>query len=355
MPEELPELISILQSGALSYGKWGQLFENGLQHFIDTDNLLTTNTYSSALQIALTVLELQSGDEVIASPMSCLASNQPLATFGLKIVWADIDPKTGTLSPDSVKEKITSKTKLIFHNHFCGYIGYVDEINSIGRQYGISVLDDCIEAFGSKYKGNYAGHLGTDITVFSFQTVRLPNTIDGGAIVFKDKKLFEKALLTRDFGIQRSVFRDAYGEISVDCDISMLGYGATMSEINSYIGYKQMNDIKGLLALQRENALCWSEYLDTSSCSAIDLRGVSEANFWVYGLLSSRKKNDMLAFRSNGFYASGVHLPNNFYSVFGDKVPLPGVSDFYSSFIAIPSGWWMNANMNYGIIENIFA
>ncbi|MEI3421297.1 MAG: DegT/DnrJ/EryC1/StrS family aminotransferase [Butyricimonas faecihominis] len=64
--------------------------------------------------------------------MSCLASNQPLQTFGLKIVWADIDPLTGTLDPDSVRQKITDKTRLIFHNHFCGYVGYVDEINMIG-------------------------------------------------------------------------------------------------------------------------------------------------------------------------------------------------------------------------------
>lgn len=150
--------------------------------------MLTTNSYASAIQLALTVLGLSFGDEVITSPMSCLASNQPLLTFGLKIVWADIDPKTGTLSPDSVKEKITSKTKLIFHNHFCGYVGYVDEINSIGKQFGIPVIDDCVEAFGAKYKGKYMGNLGTDFTIFSFQTIRLPNTIDGGAISFKDKK-----------------------------------------------------------------------------------------------------------------------------------------------------------------------
>lgn len=92
----------------------------------------------------------------------------------VKNCLADIDPKTGTLSPDSVKEKITSKTKLIFHNHFCGYVGYVDEINSIGKQFGIPVIDDCVEAFGAKYKGKYMGNLGTDFTIFSFKRLDYP-------------------------------------------------------------------------------------------------------------------------------------------------------------------------------------
>ena len=161
MPAELPELENILHSGALAYGKWGREFESRLKSFVGVENLLITNSFAMAIQIALTVLDLKPGDEVISSPMSCLASNQPLNTFGLKVKWADVDPKTGTLSPESVRASISPKTKLIYHNHFCGYIGYVDEINAIGKEYCIPVIDDCVEAFGTKYKGNLAGNLGT--------------------------------------------------------------------------------------------------------------------------------------------------------------------------------------------------
>ncbi len=336
MPESLSELDNILHSGALSYGKWGKKFECSLCEFIGNDYLLTTNSYASAIQLALTVLGLSFGDEVITSPMSCLASNQPLLTFGLKIVWADIDPKTGTLSPDSVKEKITSKTKLIFHNHFCGYVGYVDEINSIGKQFGIPVIDDCVEAFGAKYKGKYMGNLGTDFTIFSFQTIRLPNTIDGGAISFKDKKKYDKAFLMRDFGIDRTAFRDINGEISPECDISMKGYGMTMSEISSYIGYSQMDDIPLLLMKQYNNACHWKKELPT-----VDTlwRKNTQPNNWIFGLLSENKIEDMLSFRNKGYYSSGVHLPNNYYTVFGERVFLPGVERFYFKIFALP--FWM--------------
>lgn len=338
MPSELPELKNILCSGNLAYGKWGKEFECKLVNFIGTGNLLTTNTYSSAIQVALTVLDLLPGDEVIASPMSCLASNMPLLTYGLKVIWADIDPKSGTLSPESVRKKISPKTKLIFHNHFCGYIGYVDEINAIGKEYGIHVIDDCVEAFGSKYKGNYAGNLGTDISLFSFQTVRLPNTIDGGALIFKDKCLYNKALLMRDFGIHRDVFRDKYGEISKDCDIYMKGYGATLSEVNSYIGCVEMEGIANLLVQQKKNAINWkNEFVDIKLMERNDI----DPNYWIFGILSNNKLQDLLSFRERGFYTSSVHFPNNYYSVFGEVLELKGVTEFYNSFIALPCGWWM--------------
>ena len=95
--------------------------------------------------MSATTLGLKYGDEVLASPMGCLVSTQPYASMGFKIKWCDIDTVTGTLDPDSVRAKITPNTKAIIHNHFCGYPGYIDEINSIGREYGIPIIDDGIE------------------------------------------------------------------------------------------------------------------------------------------------------------------------------------------------------------------
>lgn len=338
MPQVLPKLDEILHSGALAYGKWGKTFETRLCSYIGTDKVLTTNTYAMSLQIALNVLDLKSGDEVISSPMSCLASNQPLLTYGLRVKWADIDPKTGTLDPESVRNRISANTKLIFHNHFCGYIGYVDEINKIGKEYGIPVIDDCVEAFGSKYKNQIAGNLGTDISIFSFQTVRLPNTIDGGAVVFKKKELYDKALLVRDYGINRNTFRDENGEISPKCDIKLSGFGGTMSEINSYIGNLQMDYIDELLNKQKYNAKKWNNELSEYKLNS---RYEIEPNYWVYGILTDHKIEKMLNFRKNGYYASSVHLPNTYYSIFGNQGKFLGVQEFYSKFLALPCGWWV--------------
>jgi dTDP-4-amino-4,6-dideoxygalactose transaminase len=295
-----------------------------------------------AMLVAIATLDLKSGDEIIASPVSCLASNQPFATQGLKVVWADIHPEMGTLCPNSVESKITKNTKAIFHNHFCGYLGKVDEINALGVKYGIPVIDDAIEAFGSVYKGNKMGNLGTDVTVFSFQTVRLPNTIDGGAIAFKSKALYEKALLVRDYGIDRSNFRLEGGEINPDCDIQLPGYGCLMSELNSYIGLRQMDEIQALLEFQTKNAQKWNiELLKQTDIKPLGLVTDTHPNFWVFGTLSANKQATINYFKSSGYFATGVHINNNIYSVFNNKSDLGGVNQFQQQFVAIPCGWWV--------------
>ena len=341
MPKELPELNEILYSGALNYGKWGRAFEDKLCTYIGNPNIAVVNSFNSAMFVALTTLGIKQGDEIVASPMSCLASNQPFAVLGINVIWADIDPETGTLCPESVKKRITSKTKAIFHNHFCGYLGYIDEINSIGKEKEIYIIDDANEAFGSEYKNLKIGNTGSDVTVFSFQTVRLPNTIDGGAVLFKENYFFDKSKRVRDQGINRSNFRDNSGEISPLCDITEPGYGAMMSEINSYIGFMQMNYLEELLIKQNSNAGKWQSIIENNHPSYSFLKKPFQTpNHWVFGLLVDNKNEAIQYFRENGYYASGIHFPNNNYSIFGKRTVLPGINEFNSKFIALPCGWW---------------
>lgn len=332
----------ILHSGQLAYGKFGREFEKQLKDFVGVNNLITTNTFNMSILVALSALGVKAGDTVIASPMACLASTQPLLSMGIKVIWADVEPSTGTLSPDSVIKLAKLKPNAIIHNHFCGHIGLVDEINSIGKEYSIPIIDDCIEAFGSEYKGRKMGNVGTDVTVFSFSPVRFPNTLDGGAVIFNDECLYKKSLLVRDAGIDRSRFRDELGEINPDCDITMIGHSATMDEVSSYIGTQQMKNVSWILEKQRENAKRW----DRVDLSQYGLKPIakleSNPNFWVYGTLAENKREAILALRDKGFYASGVHINNNRYSVFRDQSLLPGVEKFNDSFVALPSGWWVN-------------
>lgn len=341
MPQVLPEVDIILHSGALAYGKWGHKFEKRLGEYIGNSQILATNSFNAAYQVAITTLGLQPDDEVIGSPMTCLASNQPFATQHVKVVWTDIEPTTGMLDVEDVRKKITSNTKAILINHFCGYVGYVDEIHALAKEYGLYVIEDAIEGFGSEYKGKRVGNLGADVTVYSFQTVRLPNTIDGGAVSFKDKVLYEKAVLVRDYGIDRPRFRDDMKEISPLCDIAIPGYGATPSEINSYVGCLHMEVMDDLLEKQQQQAKKWDALMRAQSVKAISIVADTKPNYWVYGVLAENKRMFMEKMREKGFYASGVHLPNTYYSVFGRQPELKGVQEFYSKYVALPCGWWM--------------
>ena len=341
MPET-SEIDAILHSGALAYGTYTKQFEERLKEYFNTSNLIVTNSFNTAISVALTTLGIVPGEEVIASPMACLASTQPYLSSGLEVRWADVDPQTGTLSPDSVRQQITHRTKAIVHNHFCGYPGYIDEINDIGQAQGIPVIDDGIECFGSEYKGKKIGNCGTDVTIFSLTAVRFCNCIDGGIVIFKDEEDYKKSLLIRDCGIDRPHFRDELGEISLDCDIRLVGYSATMSNVNGYIGLKQMEVIDDLILKHREQAEKWRAIYDFQSTMVPIYRKDCNPNYWVYGMLTDDKVETIKSFRKMGYYASGVHIRNDIYSAFGKQnTPLPGVDKFYKSFVALPCGWWM--------------
>jgi len=173
--------------------------------------------------------------------------------------------------------------------------------------------------------------------------VRLPNTIDGGAYCINDNYLFEIAKQTRDLGIDRAIFRDSLGEISKACDISVPGYGATLSDVNSYIGCLQMEKIEELINKHKINAKKWEDKIRMNYPDFVIMKkDFQNPNYWIFGLLAPYKKKAINQFRELGFYASGVHLPNNSYSVFGKQQELPGVNDFYSKFVALPCGWWCN-------------
>ena len=332
----------VLESGQLAYGRYTIEFEEKLRDYFGTQYLIVTNSFNTAISVALTTLGIIPGNAILASPMSCLASTQSYLSSGLNIKWADVDPRTGTMSPDFVRKAITAEIKAIVHNHFCGYPGYIEEINQIGKEYGVPVIDDGIECFGSEYKGRKIGNCDTDVSVFSLSAVRFCNCIDGGVIIFKDKRLFEKSLLIRDCGIDRSRFRDALGEINPQYDISLIGYSATMSNINGYIGLKQMEEIEDLLKKHREQAKKWYDYLENQSGYHPIYRENCRANYWVFGMIVDNKIETIRRFRDIGYQASGVHMRNDYYSVFGkQETPLPGVDEFYNSFVALPSGWWM--------------
>jgi perosamine synthetase len=344
MPDGIKdELNEVLYSGRLTSGHYVQLFENALTHYIDGNKVLAFNSYNAAAAIPWEILDLREGDEVIASPMSCLASNQPVALKRATIKWTDIDPFVGSLCPDKVRRNITSKTKAILHYHWGGYPGYIDEMIGIGQEFGIPVIEDAIDSFGAEYKGHKLGATGADFTLFSFQPVRLPTSIDGGGLICKDEKNQEKAVLLRDYGIDRKNFRDPLGEISASCDVSIPGFGAAMSEINGLIGLKSMEETASKLEIQRVNAIKNTSFIKNYlKAEHIGLRNTLP-NYWIYTFLTDNRDQLLKEIRNEGLYASKVHLRNDYYSVFGKlDSTLMGVEKFNNEALSMPCGWWVN-------------
>ena len=214
--ELMPEIERVLYSGYIAEGEaaWG--FEDGLREFIDNPNTLAVQSGSAALHIALLLLNIGPGDEVISTPMTSEPTNTTIAITGAKVVWADVDPATGLLDPKSVREKITERTKAIMLVHYAGMVCDMDEFNKISEETGIPIIEDAAHALGAKYQGKIVGS-NSRFTCFSFQAIKHMTTVDGGAIAFNNPEDVTPARKLRWFGLDKKVSR-------LENDITRAGY-----------------------------------------------------------------------------------------------------------------------------------
>ena len=182
MPKDVDKpLLEVLHSGYIGQGPKVEEFEKKLSQFLGTENVLTLNSGTSALHLALRLANVGEGDEVISTPMTCSATNEPILAAGAKIVWADVFPENGLIDPSSIEKKITKKTKAIVGVHWGGMPFQIDEINKIALENNLKVIEDAAHALGAEFNGTKIGS-HSDYVCFSFQAIKHLTTVDGGAI-----------------------------------------------------------------------------------------------------------------------------------------------------------------------------
>lgn len=343
MPDDLPELNKILHSGNISYGFYGNLFEEKLRNKLDNPYVLTTSNFFYAVSVALSTFGLRAGDEVIISPLNCLAAVMPYKNYGLEINFVDINIFTGTLDIDCVKKSITNKTKLIVLSHYCGYQGDIEEFRKIVNENNIFLINDCFEAFMSfDNRIKNSGALSNEAFVYHFGPTKLPNTIDGGCVEFFSESFFYDANKIRDLGIDRKLFRKSNGEIDENYDVEFNSYGAMMSEVNSYIGICQLQEVPKLKRIMKQNYYSLLFELDLILKFDYELlKNFSKTNYWLFGVLSKDKKAEFSHLREKIIHVSEVHVSLERYTVFDkNQMFFPNIRKFENQFIAIPTGWW---------------
>jgi len=147
----------------------------------------------------------------------------------------------------------------------------------------------------------------------------------------------------RDLGIERKFFRDDFGEISEQCDITIAADSSTMNNISGLVGVHQMNHLDSLLKKQRKNALYWEkEFQGKEGISFINERSEVNPSYWVFTVLSTDRDKLLAEIRKNNFFASKLHVRNDLYTVFNtSKEDLIGVNEFSKKQLNLPCGWWV--------------
>ena len=343
----MPKLEEILYSGYIAQGEAVNEFENKLSEYLSAENCLTVNSGSSALHIALILANVNKGDEVISTPITAEPTNTVIAQTGAKIVWADIDLKTGNICPDDVENKITNKTKAIVVVDYAGAPVNIKRFQEIEKKYDIPIIEDAAHAFGATYKNEKIGN-HFKYTIFSFQAIKHLTTIDGGLVCIKDKSEFEKAKLIRWFGISKGCSR-------LENDIKIQGYKYQMNNVNATIGLVQLEDIESVINIYVENGRYYDQELqNVKGVKLMEYYPESQPSYWLYTMRVENKKGFIDMMSKNGIMASDLHKRNDLHSIFkSSKTELPNVDQFEKEWVHIPCGWWVTPDSREKIVKTI--
>lgn len=175
--------------------------QNALKKYLNVDNVELLVNGHMALEMTLQAMNLQG--EVITTPFTFASTTHAIVRNGLEPVFCDIDPVTYTMDATKIEDLITDRTCAIMPVHVYGNICDIDEIQRIAHKYELKVIYDAAHAFGETYKGESVGSFG-DASCFSFHATKVFNTIEGGAVCYRDKELGARLYELKKFRYTRS-------------------------------------------------------------------------------------------------------------------------------------------------------
>lgn len=311
-------------------------FEAALSARLGLLHPVAVSSGTAALHLALALSGVGYGDEVILPAQTFVATGLVILMQRATPVFADIDPLTGNISPDSMTEKITSRTKAIMVVHWGGYPCDMDEINTIAAQNGLVVIEDAAHALGAMYHGKPVGTLSR-FTAFSFQAIKHLTTGDGGALCCMDKADAQAAFVRRWFGIDRANSQSSIlGERVYDIDT--VGYKYHMNNIAAAIGLGNLGDFAKRLARRRQIGAHYRDQLsNVPGLELLRLAGDRTHAYWLFNMLVERREDFIRKLATRGIPSSVVHLRIDQNSVFGGlRHDLPGQATFNARQVAIP-------------------
>ena len=200
----------VLRSGWLGLGPKTREFELEFAKFVDAPHCVALNSCTSAIHLALKILDLPAGAEVITTPITFVSTNHAILYEGLVPVFADVDRSTGNISAGSVAEKLTDRTGALMLVHYGGIPADIDELYAVAASHGIPVIEDCAHACGATYKNRPVGSHG-ELHAFSFHAVKNLPMGDGGALTVRTSENDARLRRLRWLGIDKDTFHRTTG------------------------------------------------------------------------------------------------------------------------------------------------
>lgn len=330
----------VLASGYIGQGERVEAFEGALAYYYRLPHRpVTVNSATSGLHLALTMTGVGPGSEVITTPMTCSATNTPIVHLGARIVWADVDPVTGCIDPNSVAGLVSPRTTAIVAVDWAGRPCDYARLRQAAP--GVPIIQDAAHAGVGALTRPHG-----DYVVWSYQAIKYLTCGDGGALFCPDP---ERARLLRWYGLDRTS-----GE-SFRCaqDITEVGHKWHMNDVAAAIGLANLPTARDNWLQQTRNAAHYATSLPDGQGGLTLPPWDSRCSWWLYTVLVEERERfaDFLA--THGIETSQVHRRNDVHTAFAAAAwedPLavvgrrPGVDEFAARQLAIPVGWWLSNN-----------
>lgn len=273
--EERKEVNDVLETGILMRygfdgarkGRWkSKELEEAITKTFGSKHAQLVCNGTAALTTALASLGVGYGDEVIMPSFTFVASFEAVLSVGAVPVLVDVDD-TLTLSPNAVREAITSKTKCVMPVHMCGSMADMDALQAICKEHKLVLLEDACQSIGASYKGRFLGTIG-DAGTFSFDFVKTMTCAEGGVVLTNNAGVYTKSDGYSDHG------HDHKG-VDRGADLHpFVGYNYRISELHAAVGLAQIRKLDKFLSIQRHNHGVLKEML--SSIQGVTFRRVPD-------------------------------------------------------------------------------
>lgn len=245
--EEILAVTSVLESGILAQGKKVEEFEQAFSEFIGTKYAVAVSSGTAALHIALLAHGIGPGDEVITTPFSFVATANSILLCGAKPVFADIEEDFFAIDPESIREKISKRTKAIMPVHLYGHPADMKSIAGLAQEHGLIIVEDACQAHGATFNVQKVGSFGTGC--FSFYPTKNMTTGEGGMITTDSADIAKRARMIRNHGSSQRYC----------CEI--LGMNMRLSELGAALGLVQLGRLPTNNQKRKDNAAYLSQKL----------------------------------------------------------------------------------------------
>jgi perosamine synthetase len=273
---EIELVLDCLKTGWISSaGKYLEQFEEGWASYCTMPHGIAMSNGTTALQVAVRLLDLKPGDEVILPTFTIISCAQAITYCGGTPVLVDTNPRNWQMDISQIEDRITPRTRAIMVVHIYGHPADMDPILEIAQKHGLMVIEDAAEAHGAEYKGKKCGGFG-DISVFSFYANKLITTGEGGMVLTKRGDLAEKARSLRNLCFQKKK-RFLHDE---------LGYNFRLTNIQAALGVAQLERIEQIVERKRAIAHAYSErFKDVEGIELPVEEQWAKNVYWVYGII----------------------------------------------------------------------